>query len=54
LDNVLDACHLPLPEIFDVDKRTRRVGLGIMGFADLCLALKVTYGEQDSIELMEK
>lgn len=54
LDNVVDAGHFPLPEIDDVVKRTRPVGLGIMGFADLCLALKVTYGEQDSIELMEK
>ena len=54
LDNVVDAGHFPLPEIDDVVKRTRPVGLGIMGFADLCLALKVTYGNQDSIELMEK
>jgi ribonucleoside-diphosphate reductase alpha chain len=54
LDNVVDAGHFPLPEIDDVVKRTRPVGLGIMGFADLCLTLKVTYGEQDSIELMEK
>ncbi|HVE55528.1 MAG TPA: adenosylcobalamin-dependent ribonucleoside-diphosphate reductase [Pyrinomonadaceae bacterium] len=54
LDNVVDAGHFPLPEIDDVVKRTRPVGLGIMGFADLCLALKVTYGNQDSIELMER
>lgn len=54
LDNVVDAGHFPLPEIDDVVKRTRPVGLGIMGFADLCLALKVTYGNQDSIELMDK
>jgi ribonucleoside-diphosphate reductase alpha chain len=54
LDNVVDAGHFPLPEIDDVVKRTRPVGLGIMGFADLCLSLKATYGDQDSIELMEK
>ncbi len=54
LDNVVDAGHFPLAEIDDVVKRTRPVGLGIMGFADLCLNLKVTYGEEDSIELMEK
>ncbi len=54
LDNVVDAGHFPLPAIDDVVKRTRPVGLGIMGFADLCLSLKVTYGNQDSIELMEK
>ena len=46
--------HFPLPEIDDVVKRTRPVGLGIMGFADLCLKLGVTYGSDESIELMEK
>jgi ribonucleoside-diphosphate reductase alpha chain len=54
LDNVVDAGHFPLAAIDDVVQRTRPVGLGIMGFADLCLALKVTYGEQDSIELIDK
>lgn len=54
LDNVIDTGHFPLPEIDDVVKRTRPVGLGIMGFADLCLNLKVTYGDQDSMDLMEK
>jgi ribonucleoside-diphosphate reductase alpha chain len=54
LDNVVDAGHFPLPEIDDVVKRTRPVGLGIMGFADLCLKLKIVYGEQASLDLMEK
>ena len=40
LDNVIDTCPWPLPEINDVVKRTRPVGLGIMGFADLCLNLE--------------
>jgi ribonucleotide reductase alpha subunit len=54
LDNVIDACEFPLDSIDDVVKRTRPVGLGIMGFADLCLKLQITYGEPDSIALMEK
>ena len=54
LDNVIDTGYFPLEDIDDVVKRTRPVGLGIMGFADLCLKLKVTYGEQDSIDLMDK
>jgi ribonucleotide reductase alpha subunit len=54
LDNVIDAGFFPLPEIDDVVKRTRPVGLGIMGFADLCLKLQITYGEQASIDLMDK
>jgi ribonucleoside-diphosphate reductase alpha chain len=54
LDNVVDAGYFPLPEIDDVVKRTRPVGLGIMGFADLCLKMEVTYGTDESIDLMEK
>lgn len=54
LDNVVDAGHFPLPEIDDVVKRTRPVGLGIMGFADLCLKLNITYGSEQSIALIER
>ncbi len=54
LDNVIDTCAWPLPEINDVVSRTRPVGLGIMGFADLCLDLKITYGSPASIDLMDE
>ena len=54
LDNVIDTCAWPLPEISDVVHRTRPVGLGIMGFADLCLNLKITYGSPASIDLMDQ
>jgi ribonucleoside-diphosphate reductase alpha chain len=54
LDNVIDTCAWPLPEINVVVHRTRPVGLGIMGFADLCLNLKVTYGSLGSIDLMDE
>src|SRR5437016_4288386 len=54
LDNVIDTCAWPLAEIDDVVKRTRPVGLGIMGFADLCLNLKITYGSPASIDLMDE
>jgi ribonucleoside-diphosphate reductase alpha chain len=54
LDNVIDTCAWPLPEIHDVVKRTRPLGLGIMGFADLCLNLQVTYGSPASIDLMDE
>jgi ribonucleoside-diphosphate reductase alpha chain len=54
LDNVVDAGYFPLPEIDDVVKRTRPVGLGIMGFADLCLKLGVTYGKPESLDLIER
>src|SRR5437773_1057381 len=54
LDNVIDTCAWPLTEINDVVKRTRPVGLGISGFADLCLNLKITYGSPASIDLMDE
>lgn len=54
LDNVIDTCAWPLPEINDVVNRTRPVGLGIMGFADLCLNLDITYGSNESIDLMDE
>ena len=54
LDNVIDTCTWPLPEIDETVKRTRPVGLGVMGFADLCLNLKVAYGSPQSIDLMDE
>lgn len=54
LDNVIDACEFPLEDIDNVVKRTRPVGLGIMGFADLALKLKITYGSPESIALMDR
>jgi ribonucleoside-diphosphate reductase alpha chain len=54
LDNVIDTCAWPLPEINDVVTRTRPVGLGIMGFADLCVNLNITYGSAASIDLMDE
>jgi ribonucleoside-diphosphate reductase alpha chain len=54
LDNVIDVCSWPLPEIDDVVKRTRPVGLGVMGFADLCLQLEISYGSPESIGFMDE
>ncbi|HEY0077831.1 MAG TPA: adenosylcobalamin-dependent ribonucleoside-diphosphate reductase [Pyrinomonadaceae bacterium] len=54
LDNVIDVCAWPLSEIDDVVKRTRPVGLGVMGFADLCIKLRVSYGSPASIDLMDE
>jgi ribonucleoside-diphosphate reductase alpha chain len=48
LDNVIDTCDWPLPQIQDTVRRTRPVGLGIMGFADLCLYKRISYGSEES------
>jgi ribonucleoside-diphosphate reductase alpha chain len=54
LDNVIDTCTWPYSAIEQTVKRTRPVGLGIMGFADLCLKLKISYGSPESCALMEE
>ena len=48
LDNVVDVCHWPLPEIHDTVHRTRPVGLGVMGFADLLIDKRIVYGSEES------
>jgi len=54
LDNVIETCAWPLPQIEETVKSTRPVGLGIMGFADLCLKLRIKYGSQESCDLMDE
>ena len=54
LDNVIDTCDWPLPQIHDTVHRTRPVGLGIMGFADLCLSKRISYGSEESAAFADR
>lgn len=51
-DDVIDAGYYPLPEIGEWAKKERRVGLGIMGLADMLIMLGLRYGSEDGLQVV--
>ncbi|HBB02783.1 MAG: ribonucleoside-diphosphate reductase, ribonucleoside-diphosphate reductase alpha chain [Candidatus Peregrinibacteria bacterium GW2011_GWF2_38_29] len=54
LDNVIDANHYPIDKIAENSRRTRKIGLGIMGFADVLFQLGVAYDSEEGIAWGER
>lgn len=54
LDNVIDVSEYPIQEIADITRLNRKIGLGVMGWADLLILLGIAYDSDEAIGLGEE
>jgi ribonucleoside-diphosphate reductase alpha chain len=54
LDNVIDMNNYPIKEIAEMSRKTRRIGVGVMGWSDLLAQLGIRYDSEEALQLAEE